>query len=209
MIRVFIADDHAIVRHGLRQLVSNCHDMTVVGEACDGHEMLRAAESGTWDVLVLDLALPRLSGLEALRRIRAQKPKLPVVILSMFPEDQYAVRLLREGAAAYLSKDRPGEEVLAAIRKVAQGGTYVTESVAEQVIRSPRSAEKLPHEMLTGREYQIFTLITHGKTVSEIAAELDLTAGTVSGHLAKVKEKLGARSVADVVSYAHRTGLID
>lgn len=209
MIRVFIADDHAIVRHGLRMLVSNCHDMTVAGEACDGHEMLRAAEGGAWDVLILDLALPRLSGLEALKRIRAQKPKLRVVVLSMFPEDQYAVRLLREGAAAYLSKDRPGEEVLAAIRKVAQGGTYVTESVAEQVIRSPRNAEKLPHETLTGREYQIFTLITHGKTVSEIAAELNLTASTVSGHLAKVKEKLSAHSVADVVSYAHRMGLID
>lgn len=209
MIRVFIADDHAVVRHGLRQIISNCSDMTVVGEACDGHEMLRAAEAGKWDVLVLDLALPRLSGLEALRRVRALRPSLPVVVLSMYPEDQYAVRILREGAAAYLSKERPGEEVLAAIRKVARGGTYVTESLAEQVLRSPKSAEKLPHETLTGREYQVFALITHGRTVSEIAAELNLTAGTVSGHLHNIKEKLGARSVAEVVSYAHRMGLID
>lgn len=208
MIRVFIADDHAIVRHGLTQLIGDAGDMIVAGAACDGGELLRAAETGKWDVLVLDLALPRLSGIEALRRLRAAHPTLPIVVLSMYPEDQYAVRMLREGASAYLSKDRPGEEVLAAIRKVARGGTYVTSNIAEQVLRSPERSEKLPHETLTGREYQIFTLIIHGRTVSEIAAELNLTAGTVSGHLHRVKDKLAARSVAEIVSYAHRAGLV-
>jgi DNA-binding NarL/FixJ family response regulator len=206
MIRVFITDDHAIVRHGLRRLIGETDDMTVVGEASDGGEMLRAAETGAWDVLVLDMTLPRMSGIEALRRLHAQQPKLAVVILSMHQEDQYAVRMMREGASAYLSKDRPGEEVLAAIRKVARGGTYVTDTVADHVLRAAAVAQ--PHETLTAREYQVFTLILQGKTGTEVAAELDLTAGTVSGHLHNVKVKLGARSVADVVSYAHRMGLI-
>src|SRR5262249_29151898 len=129
--------------------------------------------------------------------------------LSMYSEEQYAVRVMRAGAAAYLSKDRSGDELMAAIRKAARGGTYVTETVAEQVLRAPAANEKLPHEMLTAREYQIFTLVVHGSTVSEIAAELDLTAGTVSGHLQKVKAKLNARSLAEVVSYAHRMGFVD
>ncbi|WP_437852334.1 response regulator [Sorangium sp. So ce363] len=209
MIRVFIADDHAIVRHGLRQLVEGASDMRLVGEASDGRELLAAAEAGAWDVLVLDLSLPKVSGLEAMRRLRAARPKLAIVVLSMYAEEQYAVPAMRAGAAAYLSKDRSGDELLDAIRRAARGGTYLTGTVAEQVLRGAARAEKLPHETLTAREYQIFTLIIHGRTVSEIAAELDLTAGTVSGHLQKIKAKLGAHSVADVVSYAHRMGIID
>jgi two-component system, NarL family, invasion response regulator UvrY len=209
MIRVYIADDHAVVRHGLRQLVESSGDMILAGEAADGRDLLAAAETGSWDVLVLDLSLPKVSGFEALRRLRELRPKLAVVVLSMYAEEQYAVPVMRAGAAAYLSKDRPGEELLSAIRKAARGGTYVTETVAEQMLRAPGKAEKLPHETLTAREYQIFTLIIHGSTVSEIAAELDLTAGTVSGHLQKVKVKLGAHSVAEIVSYAHRQGFID
>src|SRR5262249_60830060 len=118
-------------------------------------------------------------------------------------------RHTRPGPSAFLSKDRSGEGLRAAIRKAARGGTYVPQTVAEQVLRAPAASEKLPHEMLTAREYQIFTLVVHGSTVSEIAAELDLTAGTVSGHLQKVKTKLGARSLAQVVSYAHRMGFVD
>jgi two-component system, NarL family, invasion response regulator UvrY len=209
MIRVFIADDHAIVRHGLRQLIESSGDMQFEGEAIDGRELLTAAETSTWDVLILDLSLPRVSGLEALKRLREARPSLAIVVLSMYSEEQYAVPVMRAGAAAYLSKDRPGEELLAAIRKAAQGGTYLTEKVADQVLRAPARGEKLPHETLTAREYQIFTLIVHGSTVSEIAAELDLTAGTVSGHLQKVKAKLGAHSIAEIVSYAHRMGFVD
>jgi len=208
MIRVFIADDHAIVRHGLRQLIEGSGDMQLVGEAVDGRDLLAAAESGSWDVLILDLSLPKVSGLEALRRLHELRPRLAIVVLSMYSEEQYAIPAMRAGASGYLSKDRPGDEVLAAIRKAARGGTYFTDTVADQVMRAP-AGEKLPHETLTAREYQMFTLIVHGSTVSEIAAELDLTAGTVSGHLQKVKAKLGARSVADMVSYAHRMGFID
>lgn len=209
MIRVFIADDHAIVRHGLRQLIEGAHDMRFVGEARDGRELLSAVETETWDVLILDLSLPKVSGLEVLKRLQELKPKLKVVVLSMYAEEQYALPVMRAGAAAYLSKDRPGEELMAAIRRVARGGTYLTETVADQVLRASSKPAKPPHQTLTAREYQVFTLIIHGRTVSEIAAELDLTAGTVSGHLQKIKTKLNAHSVADVVSYAHRMGVID
>lgn len=207
MIRVFIADDHAIVRRGLRELIAAEGDMTTVGEAADGLELLRAAETCDWDVLVLDLSLPRVNGHEVLRRLRAERPGLTIVVLSMYPEEQYAVRLLREGASAYLSKERPGEEVIAAIRRTALGHTYVTQSVAEQMLRSP-SVEKLPHQRLTAREYQIFSLVVLGRTVSDIAAELDLTASTVSTHLRQIREKLGVRSIAEIVGYAHRAGLV-
>jgi DNA-binding NarL/FixJ family response regulator len=209
LIRVFIADDHAIVRHGLRQLIEGSGDMEFAGEAVDGRQLLTVAETERWDVLILDLSLPRVSGLEALKRLRELRPDLAVVVLSMYAEEQYAMPVMRAGAAAYLSKDRPGEELMAAIRKAARGGTYMTESLADQVLRAPQKVDKLPHENLTAREYQIFTLVVHGGTVTEIAAELDLTPGTVSGHLQKVKSKLGAHSIAEIVSYAHRMGFID
>lgn len=209
MIRVFVADDHAIVRHGLRRMIEDTDDMRLVGQAADGRELLMAAEATAFDVLVLDLSLPRVSGLEALRRMKEQFPRVAVVVLSMYSEEQYAVPVMRAGAAAYLSKDRPGEEVLTAIRKAARGHTYFTDTVADRVMRAPARAADLPHQSLSAREYQVFTLVLQGRSGSEIAAELDLTAGTVSGHLQKVKTKLGARSVADIVGYAHRMGIVD
>lgn len=208
MIRVFIADDHAIVRHGLRQVIESSGDMVFVGEAADGREVLTAAETETWDVLILDLSLPRVSGLEALKRLHELRPRLAIVVLSMYAEEQYALPVMRAGAAAYLSKDRPATELLEAVRAAARGRTYVTQNVAEQMVRAPEKRDRLPHERLTAREYQIFTLIIHGRTVSEIAAELNLTAGTVSGHLQRVKVKLDAPSVAEIVSYAHRMGFV-
>lgn len=208
MIRVFLADDHEIVRHGLKRIIDAEADMQVVGEVADGRSLVRRAEEETgWDVLILDISLPKVSGLEALRRVRASRPELAVVVLSMYGEEQYGVQVLRAGAAAYLSKDRSGEELLAAIRKAARGGRYVTELVADQLLA--KSSEKPPHERLTAREYQVFTLVVHGHTVTQIAAELDLTPGTVSGHLMKVKEKLSAPSIADVVRYAHRVKLVE
>ncbi|MFT3767975.1 MAG: response regulator transcription factor [Minicystis sp.] len=205
MIRVFIADDHFVVRHGIRQLLAETEDLELVGEATNGRELLQAAASGErWDVVVLDLSLPRVSGIEALRRLRELLPTAAVVVLSMYPEEQYGLRVMREGAAAYLSKDRSGEELIAAIRRAASGGRYLTELLASQALSAPSQAKKLPHETLTSREYQVFTFVINGKTVSEIAAELDVTVSTVSGYLRNVKEKLGARSVADIVNYAHR-----
>ena len=209
MIRVFLADDHAVVLAGLRQLISATDDMRVVGTAADGRQVLLLAEAGgEWDVLVLDLSLPRVSGMEVLRRLRSLRPTLPIVILSMYPEDQYAIRLMREGAAAYLSKERPPEDLLAAVRRVAAGGTYLTASQAAQIVSQRAEAERPPHARLSAREHQVFVLIINGRVVSDIAAELNLSPSTVSTHLARIREKLGVRSVADIVSYAHRAGLI-
>jgi DNA-binding NarL/FixJ family response regulator len=210
MIRVFIADDHSIVRHGLRDLIASTGDMKVVGEATDGRQLLNQAPSLECDVLILDLSLPRVSGPEVLRRLRQIRPSLPVLVLTMYPEDQYAVALLKNGASAYLCKDRPSTELLEAIRRLAAGRTYFTETLAQRFLTAGGADDNQPlHAKLSAREHQVFTLIIQGRTSSEIAAELDLTAGTVSNHLAKIKEKLGAHSVAEVVRYAYRAGLID
>jgi two-component system invasion response regulator UvrY len=208
-IRVFIADDHAIVRHGLRELIAGTSDMSVVGEVTDGRQVLNQAETLDCDVVILDLSLPKVSGPEVLRRLHQLRPTLPIVVLTMYPEDQYAITLLKNGASAYLCKDRPGDELLEAIRRVASGRTYLTETIQQQFLETPGEGDQPPHAKLSAREHQVFTLIIQGRTSSEIAAELDLTAGTVSNHLAKIKEKLGAHSLADVVKYAYRSGLID
>ncbi len=188
-------------------MIEAAGDMVVVGEASDGRALLQRAEAepeGTWDVLILDLSLPRVSGFEALRRLRALRPALRIVVLSMYGEEQYGSQVLKAGASAYLSKDRPGEDVLDAIRAVASGAAFSSTTASA----SGTHAEKAPHERLTPREYQVFVLLIQGSTVSEIAAELNLTAGTVSGHLMKVKEKLSAASVPEIMRYAHRMGLI-
>ncbi|MFT3775447.1 MAG: response regulator transcription factor [Minicystis sp.] len=205
MIKVFIADDHAVVRRGLQLMIEATDDMVVVGSAADGAAALHAPEIDACDVLLLDLSLPRVSGAEVLRRLRARRAAFPIVILSMYPEDQYALQLLREGASAYLSKDRPPEELLAALRKAAAGGTYVTDTLAEHALRG--DAPGPPHTRLSPREQHVFRLIVEGRSVSEIAAELDLSMSTVSNHLRHVKDKLSVNTIAEVIGYAHRAGL--
>jgi DNA-binding NarL/FixJ family response regulator len=160
-------------------------------------------------VVILDLSLPKVNGPEVLKRLKALRPSLAILVLTMYPEDQYAVALLRSGASAYLCKDRPSGELLEAIRRVAAGGTYFTETIAQRFLASPTDENRPPHAALTAREHQVFTLVIQGRTGAEIAAELDLTAGTVSNHVAKIKEKLGAHSLAEIVRYAYRAGLID
>lgn len=208
MIRVFLADDHAIVRHGLRKLIEQEGDMQVVGEAADGRAVLLAPGKESWDLLVLDLSLPKVGGVEVLRRLRAELPRLRVIVLSMYPEEQYGLRLVKEGAAAYLSKEMDSAALIRAMRLVAAGGTYLSEGLAQQMRTSGPSSAAAPHTSLTAREHQVFTLVFQGRTVSDIAAELDLSVSTVSNHVARIKEKLGARSIADIVSYAHRAGLV-
>jgi DNA-binding NarL/FixJ family response regulator len=209
MIRIFIADDHPIVRQGLRMLIGQQPDMEVVGEASDGRQVLTAERRGQWDILILDLSLPRIHGIEVLRRLRAELPQLRVVVLSMYPEDQYALRMIEEGAAAYLAKDLPPADLLQALRTVAMGGTFLSRGAAEQMRKSTAGGSaRPPHHGLSAREHQVFTLIFQGRTVTEIAAELDLSVSTVSNHVSHIKEKLGARSIAEIVSYAHRAGLV-
>ena len=204
--RIFIADDHAVVRAGIKILVNTAPDMTIVGEASDGHAVLDALEANPCDVLLLDLSLPRLNGVEVLRRVRERFPHIQVLVLSMYPEEQYALRMVRAGAAGYLSKDRSEHELVEAIRHVAQGRTYVTPIVAEQAVRGATPPDG--HAALSGREHQIFLLVANGSTVSDIAAELDLSASTVSNYLARIKTKLGVRTLGEIVSYAHRAGLV-
>jgi DNA-binding NarL/FixJ family response regulator len=209
MIRVFIADDHTILRNGIRTLLSTAPDISVVGEAADGRAVLTAMETTECDVLLLDLSLPRVNGAEVLRRVSAGPKPVKTLVLSMYAEDQYGLRMLQAGAAGYLSKDRSEQELIAAIREVARGNRYVTPAVAEQMISKPGAEATLPHTKLTSREYQIFTLLAHGRTISDIAAELDLSAGTVSNHVFHIKEKLAVKSVGEIVGYAHRTGLVE
>ncbi len=204
MIRVFLADDHAIVRGGVRKLLEGEHDVQVVGEATDGRAVLNAPDASAWDVLVLDLSLPKVNGIEVLRRLRATRPELPVIVLSMYPEEQYAARMRDEGAAAYVPKSAPPEALLAALRSVARGGR----SVGGERAKGADDAAAPPHQRLTAREYQVFTLLFQGAKVTDIAAELNLSVSTVSNHVAHIKEKLAARSVGEIVAYAHRAGLV-
>lgn len=207
MIRIFIADDHPIVREGLRKLIEEQPDMQVVGEASDGRQVLQRAADERWDLLILDLSLPRVNGIEVLRRLRVEMPALRVVVLSMYPEDQYALRMIEEGAVAYLSKTLPFEELLPALRAAACGATLLSRNVTEQ-LQKGRERGGPPHAALSAREHQVFTLLFQGRLVSEIAAELDISGSTVSNHVAHIKEKLGARSIGEIVGYAHRAGLL-
>lgn len=206
-LRIFIADDHEIVRRGIRDVLEQIGGFQVVGEAGDGWQVLRAPELDHTDVLLLDLSLPRLSGTEILRRVRQRRPELPVVVLSMYPEDQYGPPMLAAGARAYLSKDRSAPEIIAAIRAAADGRSYVTDTLAG-ALQATSNGSDAPHLSLTSREHQVFMLVIQGRTVSDIAAEIDVLPSTVSNHLARIREKLGVRTIADIVHYAHRAGLV-
>lgn len=207
MIRVFIADDHSIVRAGIRHILGLAPDIQVVGEAADGLRVIEqiARAEMPLDVLILDLSLPGLHGLEVLRRALQVRPGLAVLILSMYAEEQYARRVVDAGAAGFLSKDRSDVDLLDAVRAVAQGRVFLSRSASQRV----GAAAKAPHETLTAREVQVFMLLIEGRAVGEIAVELGLGISTVSTHLGKIRTKLGVQTIAEIVSYAHRAGLCD
>ena len=207
MIRVFLADDHQLFREGVRRIFDLTDDVRVVGEASDGAEVLRRAEEERWDVLVLDLTMPKTDGLEVLRGVRKLRPKLPVLILSMYAADQYAARLLRAGASGYLSKGCSSVELTGAVRKLAAGGRYITEEVAGQLLLAGNESAA-PHETLSPREHQVFLLLAEGQSPGDIAAQLNLSPSTVSSHLVHIREKLGMRTNGEVMQYAFRVGLM-
>ena len=210
MIRVVIADDHRILREGLKQLLLAAGDLAVVDEAADGHEVLQRVRTLDFDVLLLDLSMPGKSGMELIKQVRAEKPKLRILVLSMHEEHQYAVRAIRAGASGYLTKEGASAQLVAAIRKIAAGGAYITPEVAEHLALDAMSgSERPPHETLSDREYQVFRLLVGGTSVSEIAADLHLSAKTVSTHKARLMEKLKVESNAELVHYALRHRLID
>ncbi len=210
MIKIFIADDHAIVREGLKQIVAETTDMAVTDEADTGHEVLEKVSENDYDVLVLDITMPGLNGLDALKQLRTQRPDLPVLVLSIHPEEQYAVRVLRAGASGYLTKESAPDELISAIRKVSMGGKYVTPSLAEKLAADLVADGKKPlHETLSDREYQVLCMIASGKTVTEIAEELFLSEKTISTYRSRILEKMKMKTNAELIHYAIRHGLVE
>ncbi len=203
MISVLIADDHAVVRQGLKQILQETQDMHLAGEAADGHEALSLARSTEWDVLVLDLTMPGLGGLDVLKEVQAERPHAPVLILSMHAEDQFAVRLLKAGAAGYLNKETAPEELIQAIRKVVDGGKYISTVLAERLaFEMDPNSDKPRHESLSDREFQVLRLLASGKAVKEIAEELSLSPKTISTYRARILEKMNMRTNAELIHYA-------
>lgn len=210
MIRILVADDHAVVREGVKQILANLEDISVGGEAESGPEVIAMLGRGDYDLVLLDISMPGRSGLEVLEDIKSIRPKLPVLILSMHPEEQYAVRALRAGAAGYLTKASAPQELIGAIRKAAQGGKYVTASLAEKLaLQLDVDAEKPRHETLSNREYQIMLMIAGGKSVSEIAEELALSVKTVSTYRSRIMEKMGMKKNAELTLYAVNNQLLE
>lgn len=210
MIRVFVADDHAVVRRGMLQILEEAPDMVAAGEASTGREVLGAMLKRDCDVLVLDISMPDGSGLEVLKQLRTLRPDLRVLILSMYPEKQYALRVLKAGAAGYLTKDSAPDELIAAIRQVAGGGRYVTQALTQKLAAELGSeAEKEPHDALSDREYQVMTMLATGKSITDVATALSLSVKTVSTYRARVLEKLGLSSTAEIMRYAIERGLVE
>ena len=210
MIRVVVADDHQILREGLKQLLLAAGDLQVVGEAGDGFEVLQRIRTLDFDVLLLDMSMPGKSGVELIKQVKAEKPKLRILVLSMHEEHQYAVRAIRAGASGYLTKESAAPQLVAAIRKVAGGGAFISAEVAERLaLDAMPHADRPLHESLSDREYQVFRALVNGQTVSEIASALHLSAKTVSTHKARLMEKLQVQSNTELVYYALKHHLSD
>jgi DNA-binding NarL/FixJ family response regulator len=210
-VRIVLADDHAIVREGLKRIVADVSDFQVVGEAADGTEAMRAVRELDFDVLVLDLSMPGRSGMELIKLVKAEKPKLRILVLSMHQEMQYAVRAIKSGASGYLTKESAPAQLEQAIRKISGGGAYISAEVAEQLALGamPGGGESLPHESLSDREFEVFRLLVAGDAVSDIAAKLNLSVKTVSTHKANLMQKLGLANPTELVRYAIKHGLAD
>ncbi|MGE5809340.1 MAG: response regulator [Nitrospirota bacterium] len=208
MTRVLIADDHAIFREGLRQILEDVADLRV-DEASGGQEVMDKIAKTDYDLILLDIAMPGLSGLDTLKLIKGQKPKIKVLILSMYPEEQYAVRAIKAGASGYITKASASEELIGAIRKVSAGGKYISASISDKLLSDlePEPGHPL-HERLSDREYQILCLIASGRTVSEIAAKLALSVKTVSTHRGHILEKMKMKTNAELTNYAIKHSLV-
>jgi two-component system invasion response regulator UvrY len=210
MIRVLVADDHPLLRHGLKQVLEQEPDLAEIGEAADSEQALEQIDQKKWDVVILDIAMPGRGGLDVLREIRRRNPTLPVLVLSVHSEDDFAVRAIKAGANGYLSKVNPTTEVLRAIRKVLTGKKYVSASLAEALANALESEnERAPHESLSDREFQVMCRIASGKTVSQIAVEIALSVKTVSTYRARVLEKMHMSTNSELTRYAIQRGLVD
>lgn len=210
MIRALVADDHAVVRRGLKALLGESGDIVVEGEATSAKEVLEKVRKRPWDVVVLDINLPDRSGLDLLAELKRERPGMPVLILTISAEEQFALQALRAGAAGYVTKDSAPEELVRAVRKVVSKGRYVSSNVAERLaVWVDGSAEKLPHESLSAREFQVFRILASGRTVSSAAEELCISVKTVSTYRARVLEKMSLKTNAELTLYAVRNHLIE
>ncbi len=209
MLRILLADDHPVVRQGIKQILADAFAQATFGEAQNTHELLDLAANERWDIVVLDLTMPGGNGLEALKQLKHNQPQLPVLILSMYPEDQYAVRTIRAGAAGYLNKESAPEELVTAIRKVLNGGEYISAAVADELVLHARHEDDQPvHKHLSDREYQVLCLIAAGKEVKEISTELSLSAKTISTYRTRLLEKMNLKTNAELTHYAIQNGLV-
>jgi DNA-binding NarL/FixJ family response regulator len=210
MIRVLIADDHAIVRRGLIEILMRNLEGAVCGEAEDAQQVLAQVRSHAWDVVILDVSMPGRSGIDVLADLKLAQPKLPILVLSMHPEDQYGKRVLKAGAAGYMNKNSAPEELIKAIRKVLAGGRYVSPALAEKLaLDLSENRPRLPHETLSDREFEVLRLIASGKTVTQIAEELHLSTATISTYRARILEKMNMTTTAEMMRYAFQNHLVE
>jgi len=210
MIKILIADDHAIVREGLKQILSESPDLVVVAEASTGQEVLEKIGKNDLDLVVLDIAMPGRGGLDILKEIKSQRPRLSVLMLSMYPEEQYAVRVLKSGASGYLTKESAPAELVKAIRQISQGKKYISPSLAEKLaIDLEINPDRPPHETLSDREYQVMCMIASGKTLREIADGLSLSIKTISTYRSRILEKMNMKTNAELTHYAIKNSLVD
>jgi DNA-binding NarL/FixJ family response regulator len=208
-IRVLIADDHPIVRRGLREMLEEAPDISVEGEAANAAEILEHVRRRKWDVLVLDLNLPDRSGLDVLHDMKLAHPDIPVLFLTVSSEEQFAIRALRAGAAGYLTKETAPEELVAAVRKVVSGGRYVSPAVAERIaLHLDDGATRPPHELLSDREYEVFHMLASGRTPTQAAEALHLSVKTISTYRSRILEKMGLSTNAELTVYAVRNGIV-
>lgn len=208
-IHVLIADDHPIVRQGLKQILSETEDLIVAGEANDGAEAMQLARGREWDVFLLDVAMPVRNGIDTLKLLREEFPRKPVLMLSMHPEDQYAVRAIKTGAAGYLTKQNAPAELVDAIRKVARGGKYISPTLAAKLADVVAGGDGPRHEKLSNRELEVLRLIASGKTLTAVGDELNITVATVSTYRARLLEKLQLENTAELIRYGLEHGLVE
>jgi DNA-binding NarL/FixJ family response regulator len=210
MIRIVVADDHTILREGLKQLLAAAGDIEIAGEARDGHEVMERVRALDFDLLLLDMSMPGKSGIELIRQVHAERPRLRMLVLSMHEEHQYAVRAIRAGAAGYLTKESASQQLVEAIRKVAAGGAFISSQVAQQLALGamPNATGSL-HEALSDREFQILRMFAEGKSVSDIAERLNLSVKTVSTHKANILHKMNMETAGELIRYALKHRLIE
>ena len=209
-IRVLLADDHTIIRDGLKQILADTDDLEVQGEAANGLEVMQQVRHGDFGLIVLDISMPGRSGLDLIHMIKDEKPELPILVLSMHQEEQYAVRALQAGASGYITKENDSELLLHAMRRVASGGVYVSDKVSAMMVRGIRpQTNEAPHTLLSDREYEVFTMLVQGRGLTDIATDLSLSVKTISTHKTRILAKMGMENASELIRYAVAHHLVD